>query len=139
MEADGADLIDVGGESTRPGAEPVRADEELARVLPVLEALRRRACACRFRSTPTRPTSRAGARRGRAIVNDVSGLRYDPALARSWRPSGGAALVLMHMRGRSGDDVRARRATTTSSAEVAAELRRQHRRADGRRSAPAIG
>src|SRR5207248_4152281 len=79
--ADGADLIDVGGESTRPGAEPLPADAELARVLPVIHGL-----AGRLRlpiSIDTYKSDVAGAAldAGASIVNDVSGLRRDPALA----------------------------------------------------------
>ena len=100
MEGDGADLIDIGGESTRPGAEAVTADEELRRVMPVLEAL-----AARVRVPISIDTYKAGVARaalaaGAAIVNDISGLRYDPALAQVVAEAG-AALVLMHTRGRS--------------------------------------
>jgi dihydropteroate synthase len=96
--ADGADLIDVGGESTRPGAEPLPADAELARVLPVIHGL-----AGRFRlpiSIDTYKADVAGAAldAGASIVNDVSGLRRDPALA-AVVARHGAALVLMHSRG----------------------------------------
>ena len=86
MEADGADLIDIGGESTRPGAEPVSADEELARVLPVLRGARAAGCASRSRSTPTRPTWRA--RRStpaRRSSTTSAACGYDPALARRRR------------------------------------------------------
>ena len=81
MEDDGADLIDIGGESTRPGAEPLPLDVELARVLPVIEAL-----APRLRvpiSVDTYKAEVAGPRAaaGAALVNDISALRYDPALA----------------------------------------------------------
>jgi len=97
MEADGADLIDIGGESTRPGAELVAADVEAARVLPVLDAL-----AGRLRIPVSIDTSKASVARaallaGAAIVNDVSSLR-DPDLA-GVTAAAGAALVLMHGRG----------------------------------------
>jgi dihydropteroate synthase len=100
MEADGADLIDLGGESTRPGADPVSAGEELARILPVLNGL-----AGRLRvpiSVDTYKADVAGAAldAGAAIVNDVSGLRFEPALACAVAERGGA-IVLMHTRGRS--------------------------------------
>ena len=86
MEADGADLIDIGGESTRPGAEPVSADEELRARAAGRRGARRAARASRSRSTPTRPTWRARrSTAGAAIVNDVSGLQRDPALARRRR------------------------------------------------------
>jgi dihydropteroate synthase len=98
MEAAGADMIDVGGESTRPGADPVRADVEAARILPVLQAL-----AGRLRIPVSVDTSKADVARealaaGAVIVNDVSGLGQDPAMA-GVVASSGAALVLMHMRG----------------------------------------
>ena len=100
MEAEGADVIDVGGESTRPGANPVSAGEELARILPVLNGL-----AGRLRVPISVDTYKAGVAAaaldaGAAIVNDVSGLRVEPALARAVAERGGA-LVLMHTRGRS--------------------------------------
>jgi dihydropteroate synthase len=102
MVADGADLLDVGGESTRPGAQPLSEAEERRRVLPVISAL-----AARVRVPISIDTYKAGVadaalESGAALVNDVSGLRYEPAL-------GGvvaerrAALVLMHTRGRSSD------------------------------------
>jgi dihydropteroate synthase len=100
MEADGADLIDIGGESTRPGAEPVSAGEEIARVLPVLTALDGRLRVPISIDTYKSDVARAAVAAGAAIVNDVSGLRHDPALARAVADSG-AALVLMHTRGRS--------------------------------------
>ena len=99
MEADGADLIDVGGESTRPGAAPVTPDEELARVVPVLKALRGRIRVPLSIDTSKAEVARAALGEGAAIVNDISGLRYDPSLARVVADAG-AALVVMHMRGR---------------------------------------
>ena len=99
MEAAGADLIDVGGESTRPGAEPVSADEELARVLPVVRALHGRLRVPISIDTYKAGVARAAIDAGAAIVNDISGLKYDPALARVAADTG-AALVLTHTRGR---------------------------------------
>lgn len=98
VEAQGADLIDIGGESTRPGAELVPADVEAGRVLPVLEAL-----GGRLRIPVSVDTSKASVARealaaGAAIVNDVSALARDPALARV-SAAAGAALILMHGRG----------------------------------------
>jgi dihydropteroate synthase len=98
MEADGADLIDVGGESTRPGAAPVTRDEELARVVPVLQALHGRIRVPLSIDTSKADVARAALAEGAAIVNDISGLRYDPSLARVVADAG-AALVVMHMRG----------------------------------------
>ncbi|MBI4485454.1 MAG: dihydropteroate synthase [Acidobacteria bacterium] len=98
LEADGADLIDVGGESTRPGASPVSANEELARVLPVIRGLAGRLKVPISVDTYKAEVARAALDAGAVLVNDISGLRFDPALARV-AAEGGAALVLMHTRG----------------------------------------
>ena len=100
MEADGADLVDIGGESTRPGAEPVSAGDELARVLPVVRGLAGRLKIPVSIDTYKADVARAAIEAGAAIVNDVSGLRYDPALAGVVARLG-AALIVMHTRGRS--------------------------------------
>ena len=102
MVEDGADLIDIGGESTRPGATPVSADEELARVVPVIRGLAGQLRIPIAVDTYKADVARAAVEAGAAIVNDISGLRFDPALARAVADSG-AALVLMHSRGRSAD------------------------------------
>jgi dihydropteroate synthase len=99
MEAHGADLIDVGGESTRPGADPLSADDELARVLPVLERLAVQSHVPISIDTYKAAVARAALDAGASLVNDVSGLQYDPALARV-AADRGAGLVLMHTRGR---------------------------------------
>lgn len=91
----GADLLDVGGESTRPGAEPVAASEQLARVLPVIEALAGRAVLSVDTTSPE--VAGAALRAGAVIVNDVSGAA-DPALL-ELAAEHGAAYVLMHTRG----------------------------------------
>jgi len=98
MEAEGADLIDVGGESTRPGARATPADEELSRVVPVINALALRLKIPISVDTRKSPVARAALDAGAAIVNDVSGLRHDPALA-TVAADANAALVLMHSRG----------------------------------------
>ena len=98
MLEDGADMLDVGGESTRPGAEPVDAAEELRRVLPVLEAFAGRPLVSI--DTYKAVVAREAIARGAAIVNDVSALHYDRDLADVVAESG-AAVVLMHNRGRS--------------------------------------
>jgi dihydropteroate synthase len=121
MEADGADLIDIGGESTRPGAAPVSPEEELARVVPVLTALARRLRVPISIDTYKSEVARAAVAGGAAIVNDVSGLRHDPALARTVADTG-AALVLMHTRGRS-STMYAEAVYDDVVAEVADELR----------------
>ncbi len=100
MEADGADLIDIGGESTRPGAVPVSAPDELARILPVLRALAGRLRIPISVDTYKAEVARAAFDEGASLANDVSGLKYEPALA-GVVANAGAALVVMHMRGRS--------------------------------------
>jgi dihydropteroate synthase len=98
----GADILDIGGESTRPGATPVGADEEKRRVLPVVEGLARRLNTPISIDTYKAEVADAAFDAGAAIVNDVSGLVYDPPLghlaARRRMP-----VVLMHTRGRSAD------------------------------------
>jgi dihydropteroate synthase len=96
----GADILDIGGESTRPGAEEVGADEEMRRVLPVIERLAGRTPAAISIDTYKSAVAREALARGAAIVNDISGLLYDPALA-SVAADARAAMILMHMRGRS--------------------------------------
>jgi dihydropteroate synthase len=102
MVEEGADLLDVGGESTRPGADPLDAAEERSRVLPVIEALARRVSVPISIDTYKASVAEAALRAGASIVNDVSGLRYDPALGETVARHG-APLVLMHMRGRPKD------------------------------------
>ena len=99
MEEDGADLIDVGGESTRPGAEALSAEEELARVLPVLQGLEGRLRVPVSIDTYKAEVARAALEAGASLVNDISALRYDPKLA-GVVAERGAALVLNHSRGR---------------------------------------
>jgi dihydropteroate synthase len=96
---EGADIIDIGGESTRPGADPVPAEEEAARVLPVIRAIVRQAAVPVSVDTYKADVAGAALAEGASIVNDVSGLQYEPALATVVRDAG-AALVLMHTRGR---------------------------------------
>src|SRR5687767_13402776 len=81
MEADGADIVDVGGESTRPGADPLAAAEEARRVLPVIRMLRGRVRIPISIDTYKAEIAEAAIAEGATIVNDVSGLRYEPALA----------------------------------------------------------
>ncbi len=102
LEADGADIIDVGGESTRPGAAAVPADEEARRVVPVLRRLVPRLRAPVSIDTYKAEVARQALEQGAALINDVSGLSYDPDLA-AVGAAAGVPLVLMHMRGRSGD------------------------------------
>lgn len=98
IEREGADILDIGGESTRPGSDPVSADEELARVLPVLQALQGRLRIPISLDTQKAVVAQAGIAAGVEIINDVSALRSDPELGEVVR-RGRAALVLMHMRG----------------------------------------
>lgn len=98
MERHGADILDLGGESTRPGSEGASADEELARVLPVLEKLRGRLKIPISIDTQKAAVAEAAAAAGAQILNDVSALRSDPALAEVARRRG-LPLILMHMRG----------------------------------------
>jgi dihydropteroate synthase len=100
MAAEGADIIDIGGESTRPGAEPLPAKEELRRVLPVVERLARRIQVPISIDTYKARVARQALSRGATIINDVSGLQYEPELGQVAAESG-AALILMHTRGRS--------------------------------------
>ena len=97
MVQEGADLIDVGGESTRPGAAPVSADEEAARVLPVLRAIREELAVPVSVDTRRAAVAREALAAGADVINDVSGLA-DAQMAGVVAPSG-AGLVLMHMRG----------------------------------------
>lgn len=98
MVAEGADIIDIGGESTRPGAAPVPADEQLARVLPVLKELRRRQPDILLSVDTSDPgVAEAALDAGADLVNDVTAASR-PGLLELVR-SRGAAIVLMHMRG----------------------------------------
>jgi dihydropteroate synthase len=99
MEEEGADILDIGGESTRPGTEGVTASEELARVLPVVKTLAERLRIPISVDTYRAEVARAAIVEGASIINDISGLRYEPELATVVARSR-AALVLMHMRGR---------------------------------------
>jgi dihydropteroate synthase len=96
--ADGSRLIDVGGESTRPGAQPVPADEEIARVVPVIAGLIKRGFGAVSVDTRKADVARAALDAGAAVVNDVSGLQYDPGLA-AVVARAEAGIILMHMRG----------------------------------------
>jgi dihydropteroate synthase len=102
MVADGADILDVGGESTRPGAEALPEEEELRRVLPVVSRLARESGVPVSIDTYKSAVARQAVASGAAIVNDVSALQYDAGLGGVVAETG-AALVLMHNRGRSRD------------------------------------
>ena len=98
MAAEGAQIIDVGGESTRPGAEPVSVDEELARVLPVIAKLRETIAASISIDTAKAAVAREALRAGASIINDVTGGRADQAMMPVVAESG-AAFIIMHMQG----------------------------------------
>jgi dihydropteroate synthase len=99
MQDAGADLLDIGGESTRPGAAPVSEADERARVMPVVRGLAGRVRVPVSVDTYKAAIAREAIEEGASMVNDVSGLQYDPQLAGVVARSG-AALVLMHTRGR---------------------------------------
>ncbi len=101
MAAEGADIIDVGGESTRPGAEPVSTEEELRRVIPVIKELRRKADVFISIDTSKADVARSALDAGAVIVNDISGGRADEAML-PLIAQREAALVIMHMQGNPG-------------------------------------
>ena len=96
LAAEGADIVDVGGESTRPGAEPVSLDEELARVVPVVEALARQGLVVSV-DTMKPGVMRAAVAAGAVLVNDVNGFRAEGAVEAL--ADGTAAACIMHMQG----------------------------------------
>jgi len=98
MVADGADIIDIGGESTRPQSLPVAAAEELQRVIPVIEQLARRVPVPISIDTWKSSVAAAALQAGAAIVNDISAMTFDPQMAATVAGTD-AGLVLMHTRG----------------------------------------
>ncbi len=126
--AEGCALLDVGGESTRPGAAAVAAEEEIARVVPVIEALVRRGLGPVSVDTRKAAVARAAIAAGAAAVNDVSALAFDAELARVVAGAG-VGVILMHMRGtpETMDGLASYRHVAT---EVAAELRAAAERAE---------
>jgi dihydropteroate synthase len=98
LVAAGAHVIDVGGESTRPGASPVPAAEEIARTRPLLEALAKELAVPLSIDTRSAAVAQAALEAGARVVNDVSGLGHDPALA-AVAARAGATLILGHLRG----------------------------------------
>jgi dihydropteroate synthase len=120
-EADGADIVDIGAESTRPGATPVDAVEEARRLLPVVRGLAGRIRIPISVDTYKADVARKALAEGAAMVNDVSGLQRDPTLA-AVVAEAGAALVLTHTRGTSAD-MYARAHYADLVPEVTAELR----------------
>ena len=98
MIAEGAAIIDVGGESTRPGAAEVGVEEEIARTVPVIAALRAEWHGCISIDTSKAAVAAAALDAGADVVNDVSGLRADPAMA-ALCAARGCGVVVMHMQG----------------------------------------
>ena len=98
LAAGGADLLDIGGESTRPYAEPVPADEELRRTIPVVQALANRVDIPISIDTSKSSVARAALAAGAEIINDVTGLRADPAMI-ELAVETGAGVCVMHMQG----------------------------------------
>src|SRR5687768_9428653 len=100
MQAEGADILDIGGQSTRPGSNPISIDEELNRVLPVIERLAGQGGVALPLSIDTNraQVAQAALRAGAHIVNDISGLRDDPEIAEV-AARHNALLVLMHIQG----------------------------------------
>jgi dihydropteroate synthase len=98
MAAEGAQIIDVGGESTRPGAEPVSAEDELARVLPVIVKLREKVSAFISIDTTKAAVALRALEAGASIINDVTGGRADPEMM-MLAAEKKAAFIIMHMQG----------------------------------------
>jgi dihydropteroate synthase len=121
LKTDGAAVIDIGGESTRPGAAPVSVADETARVVPVIAELVRRGLGPVSVDTRKAAVARAALDAGAAIVNDVSGLSFDPDLGAVVRGAG-AGLIVMHMRG-TPDTMDALATYAHPAVEIAAELR----------------
>ena len=101
MELEGADLLDIGGESTRPGSSGITAQEELARILPVFEGLRGRIKIPISIDTRKAEVAEAALEAGAEIINDISGLNQDPRIAHV-AAKHRAPLILMHLRGEPG-------------------------------------
>jgi dihydropteroate synthase len=100
LKEQGADILDIGGESTRPGAEPVNIDEEISRVIPVIEVLAGKGI-CVSVDTRNSPVMEAAIQAGATIVNDVTALQGDPQSLGVIAASS-ASVILMHMQGQPG-------------------------------------
>ncbi|MBW2367248.1 MAG: dihydropteroate synthase [Deltaproteobacteria bacterium] len=97
MAADGADILDIGGESTRPFSDPVNADEEIHRVVPVIKTLAKRVKIPISIDTTKAATARSAIAAGAAIINDVGALKRDPHIA-DVAAEAGVPVILMHMK-----------------------------------------
>jgi dihydropteroate synthase len=102
MARDGADMIDVGGESTRPYSQKISLDEEMARVIPVIQTLRKETNIPIGIDTFKAKIAREALKAGASIINDVSALRFDPDMI-SVAADAGVPLILMHMKGTPSD------------------------------------
>jgi len=98
MARSGADIVDIGGESTRPGSRPISANEEIERVLPVIEQIARSVSIHLSIDTSKAAVARAAIEAGASIINDVTGGRGDPAML-PLAVEEGVALIIMHMQG----------------------------------------
>ncbi len=98
MISDGADILDIGGESTRPGSRRIPVDEEIARVVPVIEAIAKRFDILISIDTTKSEVAQGAVKAGAEIINDISGLRFDPSIA-DVAAKHRTGLVLMHSRG----------------------------------------
>src|SRR5215471_15669692 len=129
MGAQGAHIVDIGGESTRPGAEAIAADEELRRVIPVIEQLRKKSEVIVSIDTSKAEVARAAIRAGASIVNDVTGGRGDeemmPLIAETK-----SALIIMHMQG-TPRTMQVRPRYTDVVEEISEFFRQQYARAIG--------
>jgi len=102
MVEDGADIIDIGGESTRPGSEPVSVDEELRRTIPVIEELAKRISVPLSIDTYKAEVAQKALEAGASIINDISGLRFDPEMPKVVAKFN-VPVVMMHIKGKPKD------------------------------------
>src|SRR5438270_12881438 len=129
MAAEGAHIIDVGGESTRPGSEPVTVDEELRRVMPVIENLRRKLDVPISIDTSKAEVARAAIEAGASIVNDVTGGRGDERMLQLVAETK-SAFIIMHMQG-TPRTMQVRPRYTNVVEEISEFFRQQYARAIG--------
>lgn len=130
LESEGADILEVGGESTRPGATRLPVHEELERVMPVLRGLSRHLRIPIAIDTYKSEVAAAAVEQGVVMINDISALRFDPALA-DVAARAGAILVLMHMRGEPAN-MQKIEPSTDIFAEIETDLEQAVRQAESR-------
>jgi len=99
MIEDGADIIDIGGESTRPGSRRITSDEEIDRIIPILQEIKKRSKIEVSVDTYKPAVARRAVESGADIINDVYALRYDPQMAEILRHTPHIKIILMHMQG----------------------------------------